>query len=56
MVLDLTTDGDGIGAPVPWASEVWRYGYGPTLSRDPERTALIDYVRGPGDDEGRARQ
>ena len=27
---------------------MWRYGYGPTLSRDPERTALIDYVRGPG--------
>jgi hypothetical protein len=46
VLLDLTAD--GIAAPVAWASEVWRYGYGPTLSRDPARTALIDYVRGPG--------
>jgi hypothetical protein len=46
VLLDLS--GRGPVLPVPWASEVWRYGYGTALSRDPERVTLIDYVRGPG--------
>jgi hypothetical protein len=46
ILLDLTTS--GLARPIRWASEVWRFGYGLTLSRDPARTALIDYVRGPG--------
>jgi hypothetical protein len=46
VLLDLTSR--GLALPVSWASEVWRFGYGHTLSRDPARAALIDYVRGPG--------
>jgi hypothetical protein len=46
VLLDLTSR--GLAFSVPWASEVWRFGYGPALGRDPARTALIDYVRGPG--------
>lgn len=46
VLLDLTSW--GLASPVPWASEVWRYGYGPSLSRDPARAALIAYIRGPG--------
>jgi hypothetical protein len=46
VLLDLSSQ--GIALPVAWASEVWRYGYGQTLCRDPEPVTLVDYVRGPG--------
>jgi hypothetical protein len=45
-MLDLSSR--GLDAPFAWASEVWRFGYGNSLSRDPERVTLVDYVRGPG--------
>ena len=34
--------------PVPWAPEVWRFGYGRALTRNASLVALRDYVRGPG--------
>jgi hypothetical protein len=46
VLLDLSSR--GLDSPFAWASEVWRFGYGDSLSRDPERVALVDYVRGPG--------
>lgn len=46
ILLDLTRR--GLGLPPSWAGEVWRYGYGRALSRDPARAALVDYVRGSG--------
>jgi hypothetical protein len=46
VLLDLSSG--GLDSPFAWASEVWRFGYGNSLSRDPERVTLVDYVRGPG--------
>ena len=46
ILLDLTSQ--GLASSMPGAAEVWRYGYGPALSRDPDRAALIEYVRGSG--------
>jgi hypothetical protein len=46
VLLDLTSD--GVATPVPWATEVWHFAYGKDLARDPDRAALIGYVRSPG--------
>ena len=46
VLLDLTST--GVELPVPWASEVWRFGYGRSLSRDPALAALITYAAGRG--------
>ena len=46
VLVDLSTV--GLDLPVPWASEVWRFGYGRALSTDPARSALIEYARGSG--------
>lgn len=46
VLLDLTER--GLPTPLPWAPEVWRFGYGRDLKRDPSWVALHDYVRGPG--------
>ena len=46
ILLDLTSD--GIALPVTWATEVWHFAYGRTLGRDPDRAALVGYVRSPG--------
>ncbi len=46
VLLDLTRDG-ARGAP-DQATEVWHFAYGSSLSRDPVRSALIDYIRTPG--------
>jgi hypothetical protein len=46
LLVDLSAS--GVAVPVPWASRVWRFGYGRALSRDPARTAVFDYVRGSG--------
>ena len=46
VLLDLSSGGHD--HPVPWASEIWRFGYGDALSRDLEWATLIDCVRGPG--------
>ncbi len=46
VLLDLTEQ--GLPTPLPWASEVWRFGYGRDLKQDPSWVALHDYVRGPG--------
>ena len=45
ILIDLTAEASG--RPV-WAGEVWRFGYGPTLTRDAPRAALVDYVRAAG--------
>ena len=46
LLVDLTAG--GLDAPVGWASESWRFGYGISLSRDPARASLANYVRGSG--------
>lgn len=45
-VLDLTVD--GVPTPAGWASETWRFAYGRDLGPDPDRAALVGYVRSPG--------
>jgi hypothetical protein len=35
-----------MGHLAPWAAEVWHFGYGTELARDPARVVLVDYVRG----------
>ena len=46
LLLDLTSE--GVPAPVPWAREVWHFAYGNDLGRDPDRAALVGYIRSPG--------
>ncbi len=46
VLLDLSSE--GIALPVPWAAEVWHFAYGRALGRDPDRAALVGYVRSPG--------
>jgi hypothetical protein len=46
VLLDLTSD--GVSLPVPWADEAWHFAYGRDLGRDPDRAALVGYVRSPG--------
>jgi hypothetical protein len=46
VLLDLSSA--GLPSPADWASEVWHYGYGDALGRDPQRAAVIDFVRHPG--------
>jgi hypothetical protein len=45
LLLDLTAPGIGLQS---WAGEVWRFGFGPTLTREAARAAIVDYVRGAG--------
>ena len=46
VLLDLTSE--GVAMPVPWAAEVWHFAYGEALGRDPDRAALVGYIRSPG--------
>jgi hypothetical protein len=46
VLLDLTSE--GIVPAVPWASEVWHFAYGTHLGRNPDRAALVGYIRSPG--------
>jgi len=39
---------EGVAGPVPWATEVWHFAYGKELRRDPDRAALVGYIRSPG--------
>lgn len=46
LLLDLTAAGVSLAAP--WAVESWHFAYGRDLGRDPDRAALVGYVRSPG--------
>ena len=45
VLLDLSAGG---ASPVTWATETWRFRYGPGRSMDPVRALLVDYIRHPG--------
>lgn len=45
VLLDLTARGVGVPS---WAGEVWGFGYGPALTREATRAAILDYTRSSG--------